>query len=203
MQCSPASYHFIPLGSKYFPQYPVLKRPQSMFLPSCQRPSFTPIQNYRHFFVRFKTTYGKTNLLPRYVTFYFTSIPSCTCTVCSSVSRPLSAVRIRRSYRESDPWLWARMVVPLRLHALPSSRPLLWCYLSSSVARMVKKGPSQNLSKLRQDSRFSISLPTHQSGRADCLRNFGVYTEARASSSSPAYKLSFLVLSSDFKLTSF
>jgi hypothetical protein len=29
MQVSPASYHFIPLRSKYFPQHPVLKHPQS------------------------------------------------------------------------------------------------------------------------------------------------------------------------------
>jgi hypothetical protein len=33
MQLSPASYHFIPLRSKYSPQHPVLKHPPSMFLP--------------------------------------------------------------------------------------------------------------------------------------------------------------------------
>jgi hypothetical protein len=33
MQFSPTSCHLIPLGSKYSPQHPVLKHPQSMFLP--------------------------------------------------------------------------------------------------------------------------------------------------------------------------
>jgi hypothetical protein len=32
MQCSPFSRHLIPLRSKYPPQHPVLKHPQSMFL---------------------------------------------------------------------------------------------------------------------------------------------------------------------------
>jgi len=36
-----------PLGSKYSPQHPILKHPQPTFLPQCERPSFTPIQNYR------------------------------------------------------------------------------------------------------------------------------------------------------------
>jgi hypothetical protein len=40
---SPLSHHLIPVRSKYPPQHPVLKHPQSMFLPSCQRPSFIPI----------------------------------------------------------------------------------------------------------------------------------------------------------------
>jgi hypothetical protein len=44
---SSLSCHFISLRSKYSLQHPVLKRPQSMFLPQCQRPSFTPIHNHR------------------------------------------------------------------------------------------------------------------------------------------------------------
>jgi hypothetical protein len=36
-----------PLQPKYSPRGPVLKQPQSMFLPSCKKPSFTPIQNHR------------------------------------------------------------------------------------------------------------------------------------------------------------
>jgi hypothetical protein len=36
MQFSPASYHFNPRRAKYFPQYPVLKHPQCMFLPECE-----------------------------------------------------------------------------------------------------------------------------------------------------------------------
>jgi hypothetical protein len=47
MQFSPTSCHFISLLSKYSPQHPVLKHPQSMFLPLCHRQSFTPIQNNR------------------------------------------------------------------------------------------------------------------------------------------------------------
>jgi hypothetical protein len=39
----PSSPH--PSSVQYPPQHPVLKHPQSMFLPQCQRPSFTPIQN--------------------------------------------------------------------------------------------------------------------------------------------------------------
>jgi hypothetical protein len=47
MQLFPTSRHFISLWSKYSPQHPVLKHPQSMFLSWCQRPSFTSIQNHR------------------------------------------------------------------------------------------------------------------------------------------------------------
>jgi hypothetical protein len=47
MQFSPISRHFISLRSKYSPQHPVLKHPQSTFFPQYQRPSFTPIQNHR------------------------------------------------------------------------------------------------------------------------------------------------------------
>jgi hypothetical protein len=47
MKFSPTSCHFVSLRSKYSPQHPVLKRPQSVFLPQCQRPSCTPIQNQR------------------------------------------------------------------------------------------------------------------------------------------------------------
>jgi hypothetical protein len=47
MYFCPPSRHFIPLWSKYSPQHPVLKHPQSMLFPKCQRPSFTPLQNHR------------------------------------------------------------------------------------------------------------------------------------------------------------
>ena len=43
---NPPSY-LVPLRSKYFPQLPILKHPQSTFLPLCERPSFTSIQNSR------------------------------------------------------------------------------------------------------------------------------------------------------------
>src|SRR5215469_14425939 len=37
--------HLFPLRPKYSPQHPILKHPQPTFLPQCQRPSFTPIQD--------------------------------------------------------------------------------------------------------------------------------------------------------------
>jgi hypothetical protein len=46
MQFAPTSCYFIRFWSKYSPRDPVLK-PQSVFLPECQRPSFTPMQNHR------------------------------------------------------------------------------------------------------------------------------------------------------------
>jgi hypothetical protein len=47
MQFSPTACHFIFLRSEYSPQHPVLEHPQSVFLPKCYRPSFTPLQNRR------------------------------------------------------------------------------------------------------------------------------------------------------------
>jgi hypothetical protein len=32
---------------KYLPQHPILKQPLPTFLPQCDRPSFTPIENKR------------------------------------------------------------------------------------------------------------------------------------------------------------
>jgi hypothetical protein len=46
MQFSPASGHFIPLRSIYSPKHPVLKHPQSMFLPLRERQVFTSIIEY-------------------------------------------------------------------------------------------------------------------------------------------------------------
>jgi hypothetical protein len=44
LQFSSAFCHFIPRGSKYSPQYPVLRN-NLVFFRYCKRPSFTPIQN--------------------------------------------------------------------------------------------------------------------------------------------------------------
>jgi len=41
------SHYLVPLRPKLSPQHPILKHPQPMFLPHCERPSFTPIQNNR------------------------------------------------------------------------------------------------------------------------------------------------------------
>ena len=45
MKFSPFPCYLVPLRPKYSPQHPILKHPQPMFLPQCQWPSFTPIQN--------------------------------------------------------------------------------------------------------------------------------------------------------------
>ena len=38
------SYVTVPLRPKYLPQHPILEHPQPMFLPQCERPSFTLIR---------------------------------------------------------------------------------------------------------------------------------------------------------------
>ena len=47
MQFPPFPRYLVPPRSKYSPQHHVLKHPQLPFLPQCQWPSFTPIQNNR------------------------------------------------------------------------------------------------------------------------------------------------------------
>ena len=47
MQSAPFPRYLVPLRSKYSPQHHIFKHPQLPFLPQCQRPSFTPIQNNR------------------------------------------------------------------------------------------------------------------------------------------------------------
>ena len=47
MQSPPFPRYLVPPRSKYSPQHHVLKHRQLPFLPKCQRPSFTPIQNKR------------------------------------------------------------------------------------------------------------------------------------------------------------
>jgi hypothetical protein len=45
MQSSPLPCYLVPRRSKYLPQQPILQQPQPTFLPQCDRPMFTPIQN--------------------------------------------------------------------------------------------------------------------------------------------------------------
>ena len=46
MQHSPLPCYLVPLRSKYSsPQHPIFKHHQPIFLPRCERPIFTPIQN--------------------------------------------------------------------------------------------------------------------------------------------------------------
>ena len=44
---SPLPCHLVPSRPKYSPQHPILRHTQPTFLPHCERPSFTPIQNKR------------------------------------------------------------------------------------------------------------------------------------------------------------
>ena len=47
MHCYPVACYLVPRGTKYLPHYPILKDLQPMFLPCCERRSFTPIKNNR------------------------------------------------------------------------------------------------------------------------------------------------------------
>ena len=47
MQSSSLPCYLIPLGPKYPSQHPTLENPQPIFLPQCERSSFTSIQSNR------------------------------------------------------------------------------------------------------------------------------------------------------------
>ena len=47
-QFSPVSYHLLPLSPQYLPQNSIPTQP--IFLPQCDRPSFTPIPNNRQIY---------------------------------------------------------------------------------------------------------------------------------------------------------
>ena len=47
MQSPPFPRYLVTPRSKYSPQHHILKHPQLPFLPQCQRPGFTPIENNR------------------------------------------------------------------------------------------------------------------------------------------------------------
>jgi hypothetical protein len=53
MHYSTLPCYLVPFRPKYPPQHPILEQPQPMFLPQCERPSFTPIQNNRQIIVLF------------------------------------------------------------------------------------------------------------------------------------------------------
>jgi len=44
-------YYLLPPTLKYSPQHTILRHPQPTFLPQCERPSFTPIQNNRQHYM--------------------------------------------------------------------------------------------------------------------------------------------------------
>jgi hypothetical protein len=45
MYSSPLTCRLVPLRRKDPPQHPISLHPQSLYLPQCDRPRFTPIQN--------------------------------------------------------------------------------------------------------------------------------------------------------------
>jgi len=45
MYCYPVACYLVPRGTKYLPQYTILKDPQPLFLPCCDRRSLIPIKN--------------------------------------------------------------------------------------------------------------------------------------------------------------
>ena len=51
MQFPPFPRYLVPPRSKYSPQHHILEHPQLPFLPQCQRPSFTSIQNNRQNYI--------------------------------------------------------------------------------------------------------------------------------------------------------
>ena len=63
MQSPPFPRYLVSPRSKYFPQHHVLKHPQLPFLPQCQRPSFTPIQNNTPT-VQISSSAPSTNVVP-------------------------------------------------------------------------------------------------------------------------------------------
>jgi hypothetical protein len=81
MQSSPLPCYLIPLGPKYPPQHSILENPQPSFLPQCEWPSFTPIQNNRQDYSSIPYSTGIKYLGPRlYV--YFTVKTRQTCAHC-------------------------------------------------------------------------------------------------------------------------
>jgi len=76
--------YLFPLRSKYSPQHHALKYPQLPFLPQCQRPSFTSIQNNRQNYVSmyilifkiWKATWKTKNSVPNDSQYFLTSIYS-------------------------------------------------------------------------------------------------------------------------------
>ena len=53
----PLPCYLNPLRAKYSPQHPILKHPLPTFLPQCEWPSFTPIQNNRKNYSSIYLTY--------------------------------------------------------------------------------------------------------------------------------------------------
>ena len=59
----PLPCYLVPPRPLYSPQHPILKHPQPMFLPQCERPSFTPTQTTDCKFNIFGQQTGRQNIL--------------------------------------------------------------------------------------------------------------------------------------------
>jgi hypothetical protein len=57
MQSSPTPCYLVPLSPIHPPQHSILENPQPTFLPQCERPSFTHIQNNRQDIKRVQQLY--------------------------------------------------------------------------------------------------------------------------------------------------
>jgi hypothetical protein len=53
----PLPCHLVFLRHKYSPQHPTLSQPQNDFLPQCERPNFTPVQNKDKIIVMYFLTF--------------------------------------------------------------------------------------------------------------------------------------------------
>ena len=51
MQAPPLPCYPAPPRFEYSPKHPILKHPRPAFLPQCERPSFTPIQHNRQYYI--------------------------------------------------------------------------------------------------------------------------------------------------------
>jgi hypothetical protein len=50
MRAPPVACYLVLVRPKYLPQHPIVQHSRPTFLPQCERPSFTPIQNNRQIY---------------------------------------------------------------------------------------------------------------------------------------------------------
>jgi len=114
---TPLSCSLFPLRPKYSPQYNTLKHSQSMFLPQCERPSFTPIQKMQDY----------SSVWELYFFFYF-----CTFTIFNIFLLPWFEVNVCVEKNHTRKCLHARVGghVPLKvkLKRTQISRPVWLLY---------------------------------------------------------------------------
>ena len=54
-----------PLGPRYLPHHPVLEHLQPMFLPHCERPSFTPVYKNKQSYYRISCSFSIADVVPK------------------------------------------------------------------------------------------------------------------------------------------